>query len=465
MKKIAYSLGLTLLYSQPVWAQETVDMPVAAEEMLQNAENNAPIDSEAAAAISQAVDNMMSDTPQPMAEISLSDEEQTIFFTEDLLEEVDEELKAPIFSKEEETTAKPKPQQIPVIPEVKIPENIKTPEVKNSPSAPAVSAVETSTQADEPATSQPIIEVEEDVLNFEEEIPETAPLISTENSSKTSADKQTLPQETKVEEKEKTVVEEVSVENVTSPEILAPVNSAEISLNSDKADNQVKDQIIPQAAPDKSSMENLKKIDDPLPQDTGSTVSVPEPQSDPAPIKEGAALPKTNAEETALSNTAVETLAEEKTENLSSADQQTEKVLQPEADAAPKAFSLDENTVSVPKPNSFSLDNSAPLPSRLLKNDALSPSILNRSIINISPEQRAKMMMKKKYDEMDSNQDGVVSEEEFVEYKTQEARKIAHQVFNQIDKNSDHMLSEYEYGILMNKMIENYIKQPQKKAN
>ena len=73
------------------------------------------------------------------------------------------------------------------------------------------------------------------------------------------------------------------------------------------------------------------------------------------------------------------------------------------------------------------------------------------------------MLMKKKYDEMDLNHDGIITKAEFIRYKTLEAQKIATQVFERIDSNGDNLLSDVEYDDLMDKMIENYIKAPQKK--
>ena len=114
------------------------------------------------------------------------------------------------------------------------------------------------------------------------------------------------------------------------------------------------------------------------------------------------------------------------------------------------------------EPNDYSLDNMTPVPQNMLNSGALSTNMLNRGI-RISPEQRARMMMKKKFAEMDLNQDGIISKEEFIQFKTAEAQKIAIQVYHQIDQNRDDILSEAEYNVLMDKMIENYIKVPQKK--
>ena len=114
------------------------------------------------------------------------------------------------------------------------------------------------------------------------------------------------------------------------------------------------------------------------------------------------------------------------------------------------------------EPNDYSLDNMTPVPQNMLNSGALSTNMLNRGI-RISPEQRARMMMKKKFAEMDLNQDGIISKEEFIQFKTAEAQKIAIQVYHQIDQNRDDILSEAEYNVLMDKMIENYIKVPKKK--
>ena len=109
-----------------------------------------------------------------------------------------------------------------------------------------------------------------------------------------------------------------------------------------------------------------------------------------------------------------------------------------------------------PKKNAFSLDAPTSLPQSILQNDTLSVNIMDKGI-KISPEQRAKMMMKKKYNEMDLNHDGIVSKNEFIKFKTDEAHKISVQVFNQIDENQDGIISDAEYEILMQKMIDNYV--------
>lgn len=108
---------------------------------------------------------------------------------------------------------------------------------------------------------------------------------------------------------------------------------------------------------------------------------------------------------------------------------------------------------------SFALDSNAPIPSKLFGDTGFAPTVLNKQIA-ISPEQRAKMLMKKKYDEMDLNQDGVVTEQEFVDYKTNEARKIAIEIFKHVDIDHNGIISEEEYEILMKKMIDSYLKQP-----
>lgn len=136
--------------------------------------------------------------------------------------------------------------------------------------------------------------------------------------------------------------------------------------------------------------------------------------------------------------------------------------LKPQAQQpSPQPISSAAPVQSQPQPKpAFSLDNKAPIPSKLFGDTGFAPTVLNKQIA-ISPEQRAKMLMKKKYDEMDFNQDGTVTEEEFVEYKTNEARKIAIEIFRHVDIDHDGIISEDEYEVLMRKMIDSYLKQPE----
>ena len=470
MKKIAYTLGLTLLCSLPAIAQENASA-AAPQNVQQKAEDNAPIDSAAAAAISEAVDNIISE--QPQADSPIAEEEQTIFFSDDLLDEVDEELKAPIFAADEQTEpqqAAPATVKAPAVPEIKIPENIKTPEAKTTPAA-AVKGEQQPVAASPSAPAKvEAIEVDEDFLGLSEEVPEVkavpaaAPAAEKPATSEAPVLMPAAPQ---------------NAENKAAVE--APQASESIPVAHEEPAQKVNDEPLPasQTVPTENVQESAEpeavKAVEPTTADTSKEVIVEisteevvipaeQPQAEkaaPAPEAkpEPAATPVVSSEPEAITPPAPKVQAAPQPEPEPVADQK------PEIKTAPKAFSLDEKAFpAVPKKNAYTLDTNAPLPANILKNDALSPSILNRGIVNISPEQRAKMMMKKKYDEMDTNQDGVVSEEEFVEYKTKEARKIAHQVFKQIDKNGDKTLSEYEYGILMNKMIENYIKQPKPKA-
>ena len=150
-----------------------------------------------------------------------------------------------------------------------------------------------------------------------------------------------------------------------------------------------------------------------------------------------------------------------KEENLEQSAPQPKIQIQQQSNQAEK-FSKPQISEPAPKKNTFSLDDDIALPSGLLQEQSFSTNVINKGL-NISPEQRARMLMRKKFGEMDLNQDGFVTQEEFIEYKTQEAQKIAIQVFQQIDNNGDDILSAEEYDILMNKMIENYIKSPYKK--
>lgn len=373
MKKTVYLLGLTLLCGFQAQAQE-----------MQSPEYSVPV----ASGTTEVIAEQTASASAPHIE-----EEQTIFFSDELLNEIDEELKAPLFTdndKENQPTA-------PHVPTVKIPEGVKTPDV-NTVSAPQAEPSET--EAFQPEKENGTATPENKLQK--EPVEKTIPQKIEENSG------------TNLPEQEKTTVSaeavEVLNEQSEQPASPAPAKTANV-------------QNAPQAAAEAPEIQNIQT----------------ENQETP-PV----------AETAEVSNTAPE---------------QAETLVYQEKTALKKnAFSLDENALlqQQNKASSYSLDSSA-LSGNFLKGDALSPSVLNRSIVNISPEQRAKMMMKKKYGEMDANQDGMVSENEFVEYKTQEARKIAHQVFKQIDRNDDKMLSQYEYGLLMDKMIENYIKQPQKK--
>lgn len=492
MKKIAYTLGLTMLCSLPVWAQETVDIAVSTEQVPQNAQIKAPIDPAAAAAISEAVDDLIKDKPQAASPTQVPEEEQTIFFSEDLLDEVDDELKAPIFTKDNEEQ-KPTTAIVPSVPEVKIPANIKTPQAKTIPSSEDKSLA-SKTQSQE--TAQPILSIDEDIIdlgiNATEERKEAVATPNTEKSShpiqpsaeNAESTSKVLPS---VEDGQTEPTEVSAVEPVLEPETQElPVEIGSMQVNDEATTPALEQKQNEESGPTKTT----ETIQDSVSQDAEVMPSPALTMSSPTIVNK-VAEEKAPTNETLMQSegetTAIEEVIEA-SENEVIDDNPTphtelkpepegnqpNPTIQPQTDNAvesaqksiSKEFSLNETAVvPQPKKNAFSLDDNVPLPANVLKNDALSPSILNRGLINISPEQRAKMMMKKKYDEMDTNQDGVVSEEEFVEYKTQEARKIAHQVFNQIDRNGDKSLSEYEYGILMNKMIENYIKQPRKKAN
>ncbi len=176
----------------------------------------------------------------------------------------------------------------------------------------------------------------------------------------------------------------------------------------------------------------------PEPKEPAAAVSAEEKTAPTEPLQKESAEEKTVAEETPPAET-----------NDKEAD----------TDDGDETSSLQDAIHAQIPAGPYALSKDAPIPAKLLGDSGFAPTLLNKTI-EISPEQRVKMLMKKKYDEMDANHDGMVSEEEFVTYKTEEARKIAKEIFKRVDRNSNGLLSEYEYGILMNKMIENYIKQP-----
>ena len=434
MKKTVYLLGLTLLCGFQAQAQNTPEQVV----LFNDQENNFSSDADKTENIAQAA------VP--------AEDEQTIFFSDDLLDETDEELKAPLFVSDDKVK-QPKASDIPL---VKIPEEVKTPAIKPAPvlkeeteeAFPVHSEEDTiaaaareENETDETAHSietnaTPQVDIEK---NGQEEV---MPLQKNE-SPEVSDDALTghQPQAETIDEQDEKAVEEPVIPKIEEHNGNDMSEQNEHPAPADASETENSSPEIPAVA--ETAEVSDTQSEEPTAPDTVETAEVPaiQPEEPAAPVAEKAAE---------VSNTLSE---------------QAEATA-PKEKPAPKknAFSLDEKALlqQQVQNNSYSLDSSA-LSGSFLKSDALSPSVLNRSIINISPEQRAKMMMKKKYDEMDANQDGMVSEEEFVEYKTQEARKIAHQVFRQIDRNDDKMLSQYEYGLLVDKMIENFIRPQQKK--
>ena len=190
----------------------------------------------------------------------------------------------------------------------------------------------------------------------------------------------------------------------------------------------------PQPAPEPQPQPAPEPQTQPAPEP--QTQPVPEPQTQPAPEPQAQPAPEPQAATTIQDALAAKT------------------------SLAPLSSQIPSQQSS--EPNDYSLDNMTRVPQNMLNSGALSTNMLNRGI-RISPEQRARMMMKKKFAEMDLNQDGIISKEEFIQFKTAEAQKIAIQVYHQIDQNRDDILSEAEYNVLMDKMIENYIKVPKKK--
>ena len=225
--------------------------------------------------------------------------------------------------------------------------------------------------------------------------------------------------------------------NVANEEIQTIFFSEDIlnEISSDPEEVQIFDN-IPLDKEGISETEALATESQPQPAPEPQPQPAPEPQPQPAPEPQTQPAPEPQAATTIQDALAAKT------------------------SLAPLSSQIPSQQSS--EPNDYSLDNMTPVPQNMLNSGALSTNMLNRGI-RISPEQRARMMMKKKFAEMDLNQDGIISKEEFIQFKTAEAQKIAIQVYHQIDQNRDDILSEAEYNVLMDKMIENYIKVPQKK--
>ena len=287
------------------------------------------------------------------------------------------------------------------------------------------------------------------------------PTVQTPNISHTeSSDSNLAPQQKNIPQ---SLSEEKNIPSETQAPIINKTTTADetvpVVINENKVD-----------APQKQSTPPLPK-EAPLPivSEKVKEVSSPQPNTN---LKQDV-LPQTN--KTMPQTSEEKILPAQKTapdlKNIPLEKNEMDKPTIQEQIELPK-ISFPRQPVEEPKPqqpapepqkkNAFSLDDKAPLPASLLQDDGLSTSVIDRGI-RISPEQRAKMMMKKKYDEMDINHDGIVSRDEFVTYKTLEAQRIAEQVFDQIDTNADAIISDDEYDILMNKMIENYIKPPRRK--
>ena len=321
----------------------------------------------------QTVDTSLSKGKAPITE----EDVQTIFFSEDLLDELSNIPAAPLLEDEPALPAAspaPKAQISPA----------QTAETKNIPSA-----AETLPQQNT-------------------NLPAAAAL---------PAKPQTAPQEALPEDKDKTSQVGSSLVPEDKTEMINPAKEI-------KAEAPAPQQTMPQPKQDLLPEENMPKENLPLQKTEPEIKEIPLEKEQPKEptIQEQIELPK-----------------------MSFPRQPVEEPKPQQPAPKPK------------KKNAFSLDDKAPLPAALLQDDGLATNMIDRGI-RISPEQRAKMMMKKKYDEMDINHNGIVSRDEFVTYKTLEAQRIAEQVFDQIDTNADAKISDAEYDVLMNKMIENYIR-------
>lgn len=249
-----------------------------------------------------------------------------------------------------------------------------------------------------------------------------------------------------------------------TPHVVIPLSdiASDVSQKSQQKDDAINEKPIEV----QKTTEALPKVQEPITNVVDKTENVP--TSAPKPEVDTKQIPE--------QNTQPSTLPVPQKDMQESFSKPAEKSSEPQAMPAPLKEDIDNSpkkkeTQSFDLPNNlqeqissspkgpYSLSKDAPLPSNLLGDSGFAPSLLNKTI-EISPEQRVKMMMKRKYDEMDANHDGMVSEEEFVKYKTAEAQKIAKQIFKKVDRNGNGLLSGYEYEILMNKMIDSYIKQP-----
>ncbi len=385
MKKTFSILGLSLLASSPVWAQNVVE-PTSA----------------------QAQKNI---SPQ---------DAQTIFFSEDFIDELTDET-LPVFTDEnipleknaqenansKQTLAPAKSEEIPL-------EENSVKEIK-----------ETSEKAD--------IQTQENQTAEMSESPIKNP--SVEENLAPAQKKQAEPLETKTVEK--TIAPAVAIkESALKQEEKASVNVKEEQSSQPEEKTPVE--------------QNQSSAPIVLPEN----VVTPQVKQDSESKKE---------EEKAAEQIQIPTQTEQNdlTQKIRELQQQRMKRQAPSLlqQAPVQAPTPKPQPISKPKSNAFSLDAPTSLPQSILQNDALSVNIMDKGI-KISPEQRARMMMRKKYNEMDLNQDGIVSSAEFIKFKTDEAHKISVQVFNQIDENHDGVISEEEYEVLMQKMIENYVTPP-----
>lgn len=355
MKKIIYSLGLSVLLSCPAWAQE---QPVAEQ--------------------------------KAQAPVMTEEDAQTIFFSEDFLNDLtsdNDEIQIFNDIPLDKENSDLQPQTAP--------QNVAEPnknQIQPQPIPQAQPAPQTQPQPT-------IIPIETDA---KQKVDDTVLPPAQKNMVEPKVEPQNIPTEKKVEAPIKTGEEKVS-----QPTVPVVQNKVEIPAKPQSAEQ-------PQAP----------------------VISQPATPAEKMPINSSSSPEQIQEEKPSLQEAIEEKIAPHK----------------PVPSIAP----------SLPKKNAFSLDGGMALPENILNEGASATNMLNRGI-RISPEQRARMMMKKKFSEMDLNHDGIISKDEFIQYKTAEAQKISIQVFQQIDGNGDNILSEKEYDILMDKMIENYINPPKHK--
>lgn len=379
MKKIIYSLGLSVLLACPAWAQENIEAKAAPE-------------------------------PSSMSE----EDAQTIFFSEDFLNDLASDNEEVLIFND--------------IPLDKTSDVAKDKaSVQNTPQDVPAQTATTDAKVSEKAEVQQPLQV-------------------------TPPNEPTTP----------TVVEPKAPLQETNNKLQAQVQNSEQPKFMEETSVAIKDET---SAPATESSANI-------PENKVEEVAEPPVLQDPkvAPKQKTSEEPDL-AKSIKKNDTVVNTITEEKNVVRESSQEKIveippseknkptiQEVIQDKIAPAPIEMPI---APSKPETNAFSLDDKAPLPKNMLQEDGFSTNMLNRGI-RISPEQRARMMMKKKFTEMDLNQDGIITKAEFIRFKTAEAQKIAIQVYQQIDTNADNILSEKEYDVLMDKMIDNYIKNPQK---
>lgn len=430
MKKLWYSLAFTLLGSSVTFAQGV------AEEIETTVVEN---------------QNLVAETP--VLPTKNSDESQTIFFVDDSLAE---EIEA-----EQATLAETSKDLVPVVPR-----ETEQGKISSSDNQEGLALLPADVIEEDEADAA---EIAAQAKAEADEIAATKAKTATESGN---------PQPLIPVLDEKPII---PIENGTSNPAKSEEPVAELSKFDPSRLLKVNEQELPLPTESQITPEQPKEVMQDTPKEIISSEELPIetqalPETVSTPSKEVAIEEKETIMET--STVKEDVISEVKTiedpvSEPTSGKVETETV--PEAETITQPQEKVAPVIKEPKPvilpqlhnqkkpsGPFALDENAPINSNIMGDSGFAPSLLNKKI-GISPEQRAKMLMKKKYDEMDVNKDGVISEEEFIKYKTEEARKISKEIFARVDKNGNKTLSVYEYEILMNKMIESYIKAP--KAN